>query len=141
MDGFMWDEAIVKAFQDLKVAMSIVLVLRLSYFSKAFVIETDACGTGMGNVLMQVKSLFYLSFVKKDMIAYVQQCDICQRNKHKNIPYLGLLQTLPIPSQVWSRNTMDFIENLPFSEGKDTILVLIDRVAHFLPLSHPFTAS
>lgn len=37
---------------------------------------------------------------------------------------------------------MDFVEGLPRSEGKDCILVVVDRFtkfAHFLSLSHPYT--
>jgi len=39
---------------------------------------------------------------------------------------------------------MDFIEGLPKLKGKDTILVVVDRLseyAHFLALSHPFSVA
>jgi hypothetical protein len=99
----------------------------------------------MGNqkTYSKVKREFYWPGMKKDIPSYIRGCDICQRNKVENIHPVGLLQPLPIPSQVWIEVSMDFIGGLPILQGKDVIMVVIDRLskyAHFIPLTHPYTA-
>lgn len=82
--------------------------------------------------------------MKQDIIRYVQSCDVCQKVKSGHSFPGGLLQPLPIPSQIWEDISMDFVEGLPKSEGKDCILVVVDRltkVGHFVALSHPYSAT
>ncbi|KAK9040868.1 hypothetical protein V6N11_016004 [Hibiscus sabdariffa] len=65
-----------------------------------------------------------------------------QRIKAEKIPYPGLLQPLPIPTQAWQCITMDFIEGLPCSMKYNCILMIIDKFTkyvHFISLAHPFT--
>ena len=79
----------------------------------------------------------------KEIGIFLVECDICQRNKHENVSYPGLLQLLPILEQVWMDISMDFIEGLHKSHGKHVIVVVVDRLskyAHFMPMSHPYTA-
>jgi hypothetical protein len=52
------------------------------------------------------------------------------------------MDPLQIPKMKWADISMDFIEGLPKSRGKDVILVVVGmltKYAHFLPLAHPFT--
>lgn len=49
---------------------------------------------------------------------------------------------MPVPEAAWKDLTVDFIEGLPKSEGKEIILVIVDKFtkyAHFIPLSHRIT--
>jgi hypothetical protein len=74
---------------------------------------------------------------------YVSFCDVRQRAKSDMLSPTGLLQPLPITCQVWDNITMDFIKGLQQSGGKNTILVVVDRLnksAHFLALAYPYTA-
>ncbi|XP_028808761.1 uncharacterized protein LOC114763305 [Neltuma alba] len=45
--------------------------------------------------------------------------------------------------RIWEDISHDFISGLPKSQGYDVILVVVDQLtkyAHFMPLSHPYTA-
>src|SRR5258708_40115009 len=50
-------------------------------------------------------------------------CAHSKANRHK--PY-GFLKQLPIPPRPWESISMDFIEQLPTSEGHTAILVIVD---------------
>ena len=73
--------------------------------------------------------------MNKDIQKFVVECEICQRNKNENVMTPGLIHPLHIPDQKWEEISMDFIEGLPMSEGKDKIFVVVDRLtkyAHFM---------
>ena len=79
----------------------------------------------------------------KSVETFVTGCDVCQRAKTSSLLPMGLLQPLPILESVWDDITMDSIEGLPSSHGKNSIMVVVDRLskyAHFTALTHPYTA-
>jgi hypothetical protein len=74
----------------------------------------------------------------------VRSCSVCQCNKSEHLQLGGLLQTLEVPTTVWADVAMDFVEALPKVKGKSVILTVVHRFsksAHFIPLSHPYTAT
>ncbi|KAH9762794.1 hypothetical protein KPL70_000939 [Citrus sinensis] len=104
---------------------------------------TEGGHSGVRKTLDRVKRSFYWKRMQREICSFVAACDNCQRNKHENVLSPGLLQPLPIPEHNWTDISMDFIEGLPKSSGKQIIFVVVDRLskyAHFMPLSHPYTA-
>ncbi|KAL0462364.1 UNVERIFIED_CONTAM: hypothetical protein Slati_0124000 [Sesamum latifolium] len=82
----------------------------------------EACSIGLNNRFSLIKGL------KENMSAILVCCN------HRNVQ---------VPDQAWACKTMDFIEGLPKSESKDSILVAIDqftKYGNFIALSHPFLA-
>ncbi|KAK9683131.1 hypothetical protein RND81_10G118900 [Saponaria officinalis] len=99
--------------------------------------------SGVQATLKRLKGIFFWKHMHRDVRNYIRQCGVCQKCKPILQHPAGLLQPLPIPQAIWVDISMDFVEGLPKSQGKDTILVVVDRLskyAHFLLLCHPFTA-
>jgi len=124
-----------------------VVVPQVQEFRKKILAEFhDSKLVGHSRVLRTYKRLaiqFHWPNMYKDVQDYVSTCEIFQKMKSEALVLAGLLQPLPVPCQVWDDITLDFIEGLPMSHGKDTILVVVDRLskyAHFISLTHLFTA-
>jgi len=73
--------------------------------------------------------------VTRDVERYVKGCDLCQRMKNRAEELVGKLKLSEIPEKPWTYLTVDFITKLPVVAGKDTILVVCDRlskITHFV---------
>ena len=73
---------------------------------------------------------------------FVKSCNVCARSKASHHRPYGLLRPLPIPKRPWASLSMDFITDLPFVGGYDSVFVMVDRftkMAHFAPCAKTIT--
>ena len=63
----------------------------------------------------------------KDVRIYVSSCSVCTQSKAPRHLPRGKLQPLPVPQRPWSHLPVDFLTDLPPSQGNTTILVVVDR--------------
>lgn len=99
--------------------------------------------SGFPATYQRIKQLFFWTGLKTDVQKFVAAYATCQQAKPDRSRYPGLLQPLPVPTMAWQSISMDFMEGLPTSGGKNCILVIVDRFSkygHFIPMAHPFTA-
>jgi len=86
---------------------------------------------------------YYWPKIREDIKRFIKNCDTCQRTKVvRHAPY-GLMQPNKAPHRPWKSIAMDFITDLPKSEGYDTILVVIDqltKMSHFIQCSRDLDA-
>jgi len=86
---------------------------------------------------------FYRKKLADRIRDYVRSCDECQRSKSPRHAKYGLLQPLEAPYAAWSSMSTDFISQIPESQGKTQIIVVVDRftkMAHFIGLHENATA-
>uniref|UniRef100_A0A8C1UMJ1 Integrase catalytic domain-containing protein n=1 Tax=Cyprinus carpio TaxID=7962 RepID=A0A8C1UMJ1_CYPCA len=63
----------------------------------------------------------------QDIKIFIQGCILCAMNKNPRHLPAGKLMPLPVPHRPWSHLGVDFVTDLPPSEGNTCILVAIDR--------------
>ena len=91
---------------------------------------------GVQKSLHRFRASFYNKHSHRRIKEFVQGCAVCQKNKTEHLHPAGVLQPLPVPSEVWTDIAMDFIEEFPKVGGKSVILNVVDRFskfAHFIP--------
>ena len=97
---------------------------------------------GFQKTYARTRRSFFRTCMKKDILTFVAECNVCQRHKGETVNAPGTLQPLPILASIWTEVAMDFIIGLPKSGNKSVIMVVVDRLskyAHLCALPHPFT--
>ncbi len=82
---------------------------------------------GIAATLQLLNNKFWWSTLRTDTITFIQNCTVCNTSKSLHQLPAGLLQPLPIPQRPWSHLAIDFVTDLPPSQGHTTILTVIDR--------------
>ena len=67
--------------------------------------------------------------VTKDIGKYIEECDIYQRIKNRIEVSVGKLKLNKVPEKPWTYLMVDFIMKLLLVAGKNTILVVCDRLS------------
>ena len=106
--------------------------------------DTKVAGhMGQDKTIELIRRNFWWPKMNERVIDFVGSCPECQRNKASRHQPYGLSSPLELPYAPWQSIAMDFITDLPASEGCDQLWVIIDRftkMAHFLPLKEKTAA-
>lgn len=143
-DSFVWTEDAAAAFSQLKTALCIAPVLALPLFDHQFVVETDACGHGIGAILMQnghplayisrhlQGKQLHLSIYEKELLAvvyavqkwrhYLLHAHFVIKPDQRSLKYL-LEQRLNTPiQQQWLPKLLKFDYEIQYKEGKENLV-------------------
>ena len=100
--------------------------------------DTKVAGhMGQDKTIELIRRNFWWPKMNERIIDFVRSCPECQQNKAARHQPYGLSSPLELPYAPWQSIAMDFITELPVSEGCDQLWVVIDRftkMAHFIPL-------
>ena len=149
-DSFILSLEAEKAFEQLKQIMTQAPVLVLPDFTKPFIVECDASGTGIGGVLMQdQKPIAFISQAlqgknlamstyDKEMLALVLAVQKWQpylmgrkfilRTNHKSLKYLWEQKITTIAQQRWLSKMMGYDFVIKYKRGSENLVT--DALSH-----------
>jgi Integrase zinc binding domain/Chromo (CHRromatin Organisation MOdifier) domain len=91
--------------------------------------DSRACGhPGRDNHFAILARRFFWPRMSQDIRRFVRNCDSCGRNKAWRDRRQGFLKPLPIPERIWQEISIDFVVDLPPSEGRTNMIVITDRL-------------
>lgn len=90
---------------------------------------------GRENTYKMLARDFFWPGMGPDIRRYIKNCDICGRTKPWRELKQGFLLPLPVPDQIWKEISMDFIVDLPESQGYRHLMVITDRLSKDLVLA------
>lgn len=103
---------------------------------------SEGAHAGYYKTYNRIASTYYWPRMSRSIKMFVSTCDICQKSKPRRHALVGLLRPIPIPTRPFEVVTMDFIPELPTSNGFDNILVIVDKLTKygiFIPCSTRIT--
>jgi len=98
---------------------------------------------GQEKTIELVTTNFHWEKLREWINDYVRSCDECQHYKSPRHGKYELLQPLEVPYAAWTSISVDFLTQLPESQGQTQIMVVVDRftkMAHFIGLAKNVTA-
>jgi hypothetical protein len=92
--------------------------------------DSIMCGhPGRDNTGEILSRQFFWPNMSQQVRRFVRNCDKCGRNKAWRDRRQGFLKPLPVPSRIWQEISIDFIDQLPESDGCTNIMVVTDRLS------------
>ncbi len=82
---------------------------------------------GSQRTLSLLQARYWWPSMSRDTIRYVCSCSVCAMSSTPHHLPVGKLVPLPFPRWPWSHMGLDFVTDLPESEGKTCVLVAVDR--------------
>ena len=83
---------------------------------------------GRDATMALVTRQFFWPGMSQDIRRFVRNCDVCGRTTIWRTKKQGLLKPLPVPDRIWQEISVDYMVDLPESDGCENLLVITDRL-------------